>query len=60
MINLLKKQREEIAKRWEKAKSLPDGKYDFYFNLENKNKVFKESVKKLANYLGIKYELIIK
>lgn len=57
---LTKKQREETAKRWEKAKSLPNGRYDYYFNLEDKNKVFEKSVKELANTLGIKYELKIK
>ena len=55
-----KKYRKEIAKRWEKAKSLSDGKYDYYFNLEDKNKVFEKSVKELANSFGIKYELTIK
>ena len=58
--HLTKEQREEIAKRWEKAKSLSNGKYDYYFNLEDKNKVFEKSVKELANTLGIKYELTIK
>lgn len=55
-----KEYRKEIAKRWKNATSLPDGKYDYYFNLEDKNKVFKKSVKELANTFGIKYELIIK
>ncbi len=53
-------QREELAKRWEAAKDLPDGKYDFYFNLEDKVKVFKQSVKELAERLRIKYELKLK
>lgn len=57
---LTKKQREEIAKRWEKAKSLPNGRYDYYFNLEDKNKVFEKSVKELASSFGVKYELTIK
>ena len=58
--HLTKEQREEIAKRWENAANLPDGKYDFYFNFEDKNKVFEKSVKELANSLGIKYKLTIK
>lgn len=57
---LTKEQREEIAKRWEKAKSLPDGRYDYYFNLEDKNKIFEKSVKELANTLGISYKLTVK
>lgn len=56
---LSKKQREELAKRWEAAKDLPDGEYDYYFNLEDKRMVFKKSVKELAERLGINYDLII-
>lgn len=50
-------QREELAKRWEAAKDLPDGEYDYYFNLEDLVEVFKQSVAELAKKLGIKYEL---
>ena len=57
---LSKKQREELAKRWEAAKDLPDGEYEYYFNLEDKRKVFKKSVAELAKRLGIKYELKLK
>ena len=57
---LSKKQREELAKRWEAAKDLPDGKYEYYFNLEDKGKIFKLSVAELAKRLGIKYELKLK
>ena len=57
---LTKKQREELAKRWETAKDLPDGEYDYYFNLEDKAKVFKQSVKELAERLGVSYELKLK
>jgi hypothetical protein len=53
-------QREEIARRWEAAKDLPDGEYEYYFNLEDKSKVFKLSVAELAKSLGIKYELKLK
>lgn len=56
---LSKEQRKELAKKWEAAKDLPDGEYDFYFNLEDKVKVFKQSVKELAKKLGINYDLII-
>ena len=58
--HLTKEQREELAQRWENAANLPDGKYDYYFNLEDKSKVFEKSVEELADALGIKYELIIK
>lgn len=52
-----KKQREELAKRWEAAKDLSDGEYDYYFNLENRYNMFKDSVEALAQKLGIKYKL---
>ncbi len=52
-------QREEIARRWEKAKDLPDGEYDYYFNLDDLVEVFKKSVDELAKTLGIDYELKI-
>lgn len=51
---------EKLAKLWEAAINLPDGKYDYYFNLEDKREVFVKSVKELASRLGIDYELIIK
>lgn len=54
------KQREEIARRWEAAKDLPDGEYDYYFNLENIVEVFKQSVDELAKRFGIDYELKLK
>lgn len=53
-------QRKEIARRWEKAKDLPDGEYDYYFNLENLIEVFKQSVDELAKKFGIDYELKLK
>lgn len=58
--HLSQKQREELAKRWEAAKDLPDGEYDYYFNLEDKVKAFKQSVKELAERLGVSYELKLK
>ena len=53
--DLTKKQRERLAKI-----NLPDGKYEYYFNLETKKEVFIQSVKELGEKLGIDYELIIK
>lgn len=53
-------QREEMALRWEKAKDLPDGEYDYYFNLEDVVDVFKQSVDELAKKFGIDYELRLK
>lgn len=58
--DLTKEQRERLAKLWEAAINLPAGKYDYYFNLENKREAFIESVRTLATRLGIDYELIIK
>ena len=59
-VRLSQEQREELARRWEAAKDLPDGEYDYYFNLEDKNKVFRQSVEELAKKLGISYELKLK
>lgn len=50
-------QRLEIARRWREAKNLSDGKYEYYFNLEDKEEVFAQYVDELARRLGIKYEL---
>ncbi|MBO6272556.1 hypothetical protein J6O48_07225 [bacterium] len=58
--DLSKDERERLAKLWEAAKDLPEGKYDYYFNLENKKEVFVQSVKALATRLNIKYELILR
>ena len=58
--DLTKEQREKLAKLWEAAKDLPEGKYDYYFNLEDKREVFVQSVKELATRLGIKYGLTLK
>ena len=55
-----KSKREKLAKLWEAAKDLPEGKYEYYFNFENKKEVFVQSVKELATRLGIKYDLILK
>lgn len=58
--DLTAEQRERLAKLWEAAINLPAGKYDYYFNLENKREAFVQSVKELATRLGIDYKLIIK
>lgn len=52
-----KEKREEIAKRWMAAVELPDGEYEYYFNLEDKCETFKQQVKEFAKQLGVKYEL---
>jgi hypothetical protein len=57
--DLSKDERERLAQLWETAKDLPEGKYEYYFNLENKKEVFIQSVKALATRLGIKYDLIL-
>lgn len=53
-------QRERLAKLWESAMNLPDGNYEYYFNLEDKTEVFIKSVQELGKKFGIDYELIIK
>lgn len=58
--DLSKDEREKLAQLWEIAKDLPEGKYDYYFNLENKKEVFVQSVKELATRFGIKYNLTLK
>ena len=57
---LTSEQRERLARLWESAMNLPDGNYEYYFNLENKTEVFIKSVQELADKLGIDYELKIK
>ena len=58
--HLTSEQRERLAKLWESAMNLPDGNYEYYFNLENKTEVFIKSVQELGKKFGIDYELIIK
>ena len=58
--HLTTEQRERLAKLWESAMNLPDGNYDYYFNLEDKTEAFIKSVQELAGRLGVKYELNIK
>lgn len=57
--HLTSEQRERLAKLWESAINLPDGNYEYYFNLEDKTEVFIKSVQELGEKLGIDYELII-
>ena len=57
---LTSEQRERLAKLWESAINLPDGNYEYYFNLEDKTEVFIKSVQELGKKFGIDYELIIK
>ena len=54
---LSKGKREQIARRWMAAAELPDGEYEYYFNLEDKRELFERQVKEFAKRLGIKYEL---
>lgn len=46
--------RKIIANKWLKAKNLSEGKYDYYFNMENKEDMFRKEVESLAKNLGIK------
>ena len=57
--HLTTEQREKLAKLWESAMNLPDGNYEYYFNLEDKTEVFIKSVQELGKKFGIDYELII-
>lgn len=58
--DLTTEQRKRLAKLWESAMNLPDGNYEYYFNLEDKTEVFIKSVQELGKKFGIDYELIIK
>ena len=58
--DLTAEQRERLAKLWESAMNLPDGNYEYYFNLEDKTEVFIKSVQELGKKFGIDYELVIK
>lgn len=57
--HLTSEQRERLAKLWESAMNLPDGNYEYYFNLEDKTEIFIKSVQELGKKFGIDYELII-
>ena len=58
--HLTSEQRERLAKLWESVINLPDGNYEYYFNLDDKTEVFIKSVQELGKKFGIDYELIIK
>ena len=58
--HLTSEQRERLAKLWESAMNLPDGNYEYYFNLDDKIESFIKSVQELGKKFGIDYELIIK
>ena len=58
--HLTSEQRERLEKLWESAMNLPDGNYEYYFNLDDKTEVFIKSVQELGKKFGIDYELIIK
>lgn len=54
-----KEDRKAVADKWLKAKSLKKGKYDYYFNIENLQDIFRKEVEALAKSMGIKYTLEI-
>ena len=43
-----------IANKWRKSRNLSEGKYDYYFNAESKEDIFRKEVDSLAKNLGIK------
>ena len=55
-----KEQRKEVAEKWLAAKELPEGEYNYYFNLGSIEDIFREEVASLAKSIGIKdYELTV-
>lgn len=52
-------ERKLIAEKWLKVINLPEGGYNFFFNTEKKDIVFKHMVKEFAKMVGIKYKLEI-
>ena len=63
-LNFAKFSQEErkfFADKWLNVKKLPFGRYDYYFNTENKEEIFALRVQELARGLGIDdYSLTIK
>ena len=55
-----REERKFFADKWLDVKKLPFGKYDYYFNTENKEEIFLLKVQELARGLGIDYSLTIK
>ena len=47
------KDRKAVANKWIKAKELPEGRYNYYFNLQDTQEIFCKIVKKLAQEMGI-------
>lgn len=47
-------ERKIIANKWLEARNLSNGNYDYYFNIESKENIFRKEVKFLAKNLGIK------
>lgn len=51
---LSKSKRQIIANKWDLVKELSEGCYNYYFNLESTETIFRNEVENLANSLGIK------
>ena len=51
---LSKFKRQIIANKWDLVKELSEGYYNYYFNLESVETIFRNEVENLANSLGIK------
>ena len=49
-----KSKREEIAHKWELAKQLSEGDYNYFFSLEDIKTIFQNEVDNLAKSFGIK------
>ena len=47
-------ERKIIADKWLEARNLSKGNYDYYFNIESKEDIFRKEVDSLAKNLGIK------
>lgn len=45
--------RRAIADKWKAVKELPEGCYDYYFNLESIESIFRKEVANLAENLGV-------
>lgn len=49
-----KSKRKEISYKWELAKHLPEGYYNYFFSLEDIKTIFQNEVDNLAKNFGIK------
>ena len=49
-----KKQRKFVANKWEEAKQLEEGEYNYYFSSEDIGNIFREEVYKLAKSFNVK------